>query len=425
MNMKWLIPGLIVVALAIGATFFFNEPEANVSEILISPTKGEFEVSVTATGELKAKNSVNIFGPRGAMRAQIYNMKILQLLPEGTVVQKGMFVAELDKSELNSKIQTSQIDLQKAESQYTQTSLDTALTLSKARDELINLQYAMEEAELRKEQAKYEPPSVRRQEEINFEKSQRGFAQAAKNYVTQENQAVAQMQEVNAELSKAKQTFNEFQQLASEFTIMAPENGMLIYDRDWRGNKTAIGGTVSAWNPVVATLPDLSVMESITYVNEVDIQKIAEGQSVVIGLDADADKELTGVVTAVANIGEQRPNSDAKVFQVSIEINESDSTLRPAMTTSNTIVVAELDSVLSVPLESIHAADSINYVYIKEGNSIVKQEVRLGLLNDNEAIVETGLDEQSVVYMSMPANQEEEPVRMLEPIGTDAIAEVN
>lgn len=423
MNKKWLIPGILVVVLAASATLFIREPEADVSEILISPETGAFEVSVTATGELKAKNSVNIFGPRGAMRAQIYNMKILRLIPEGTVVQKGMFVAELDKSELNSKIQTSQIDLQKAESQYTQTSLDTTMTLSQARDDLINLEYAMEEAELRKEQARYEPPSVRRQEEINFEKAQRGFSQAAKNYVTQQDQAVAKMQEVNAELSKARQTYNEFMQLAGEFTIMAPENGMLIYDRDWRGNKTATGGTVSAWNPVVATLPDLSIMESITYVNEVDIQKIAEGQPVLIGLDADADKQLSGVVTAVANIGEQRPNSDAKVFQVSIEIQESDSTLRPAMTTSNTIVVAELDSVLYIPLETIHAADSINFVYLKEGNAIVKQEVRLGLLNDNEAIVDAGLDESSSLYLSMPGNQEDKSIRFLEPVGDEALAE--
>ena len=402
MKKQWYIVGGLAILLGVSATLFLKEPEGPIAELIVTPEQGPFQVTITATGELKAKNSVNILGPRRARQAEIYEMKILQLIPEGTVVDKGMFVAELDKSELNTKIQTTQIDLQKAESQYTQTSLDTALTLSQARDALINLQYSMEEADLRKEQAKYEPPSVRRQEEINFEKAQRAFDQAAKNYITQRDQAAAKMQEVSADLWKARQKYDELVDLSQEFTIMAPQKGMLIYRRDWRGNKIQIGGTVNAWNPVVATLPDLSVMESITYVNEVDIQKVEEGQSVLVGLDADASKQLTGTVTSVANIGEQRPNSDAKVFQVYIEVNESDSTLRPAMTTSNTIIVADVENAMYVPLECIHASDSLNYVFIKDGGTVVKREVQLGLLNENEAIIKSGLDLNSRVYMSIP-----------------------
>ncbi len=422
MKKRSLILAGIAIVLLVGAALFAREPDEASVELLVHPESGPFQVTVTATGELQAKNSVKIYGPIGARQARIYEMKILQLIPEGTVVEKGAFVGELDQSELNSKIQEAQIELQKAESQYTQTELDTALTLSKARDELINLQYAMEEAELRKEQAQYEPPSVRRQEEINFEKAQRALEQASKNYVTQVDQAIAKMKEVSAELSKATNQHNQFLDLAQEFKITAPENGMLIYKRDWRGNKVTVGGTISAWDPVVATLPDLSVMESITYVNEVDIQKVKEGQEVLIGLDADTDKKLTGSVASVANIGEQRPNSDAKVFQVSIEVNESDSTLRPAMTTSNTIVVAELDSVLYVPLECIHTADSLNFVYLKEGGQIVRQEVELGLLNENEAIVKSGLSSDHQVYMSMPDDPSDLPLRKLESSPIEGLA---
>src|SRR5699024_12094924 len=122
-----------------------------------------------------------------------------------------------------------------------------------------------------------------------------------------------------------------------EFTIYAPENGMVIYQRSRDGSKVTEGSSISAWNPTVAELPDFSVMNSVTYINEVDIQSIRLGQQVDVGLDAMPEKELTGVITDVANIGEQRPNSDSKVFQVVVEINEADTTLRPAMTTSNTI----------------------------------------------------------------------------------------
>lgn len=409
-NALFIAAGLVIVVVA---GFLWDRPAESGAELVVQPTRGPFSVTVTATGELRAKNSVSIYGPSRARQARIYEMKILQLVPEGTVVQKGDFVAELDKSELNSNIQTAQIDLQKAQSLYTQTELDTALTLSKARDELVNLQYAMEEAKLNKEQAAFEAPSVQRQEEINFEKAGRAFEQAKKNYVTQVNQAIAKMSEVGAELSKNQKQHNDLVSIASEFTVMASDNGMVIYDRDWGGTKKRIGSTVSAWNPVVATLPDLSVMQSITYVNEVDIQKVSVGQKVSIALDADADKQLTGVVESVANIGEQRPNSDAKVFEVAIVIHERDSTLRPAMTTSNTILVADLPEALYVPLEAIHTTDSLTFVYVKEGARTVRREVRLGVLNENEVVVEAGLALEDRVLLSAPATVEDAPVDRL------------
>lgn len=423
MKKLWVILAVVGLAVIIGASFLFDDPDEETAELIVQPEIGDFQVAVTATGELQAKNSVEIYGPSSARQAQIYEMKILRLIPEGTVVNKGDFVAELDQSELHTKVQTAEIDLQKAQSLYTQTALDTALTLSQARDELVNLRYSMEEALLRKEQAAYEPPTVQRQEEINYEKAQRSLDQATKNYKTQVDQAIAQMQEVGAELSKAQNAYNNLIEIGKQFTILAPDNGMLIYDRDWSGNKTTVGGTVRAWDPVVATLPDLSVMKSITYVNEVDIQKIKAGQEVQIGLDADSEKKLTGTVTDVANIGEQRPNSDAKVFMVEIEVNESDSTLRPAMTTSNTIIVAEKQDVMRVPLECIHASDSLTFVYQKDGSRILRKEVKLGLLNENEAVIEAGITEDDWLYMSLPENSEELPIVRLDGKTEEAIAE--
>jgi hypothetical protein len=260
----------------------------------------------------------------------------------------------------------------------------------------------MEEARLRMEQATYEAPSVKRQAEIDFEKASRALEQAVENYRTQVRQAEAKMREVEADLSKARSKYEQLENAAREFTILAPENGMVVYRRDWRGQKLTTGGTLNAWDPVVAELPDLSEMESITYINEVDIQKIGTGQSVEIGLDADPGKRLSGTVTRVANIGEQRPNSDAKVFEVAIAVAETDTTLRPAMTTSNTIVVAEVEDALFVPLETVHARDSLTFAFVERGGDTGRQELTLGLMNENEAIVEAGLLTSDRLYLTVP-----------------------
>ena len=415
MKKRWLWLGLVVVAAIVVASLMFRSTGSDTADLFAQPQRGPFQVTVTTTGELKAKNSVKIYGPSSTRQLRIYEMKLLRLVPEGTVVQKGGFVAELDRSELNTKLNDANLELQKAQSQYEQAMLDTSLTLSKERDNQVNLAYAMEEARLKKEQATYEAPSIKRQAEIDFEKAGRALEQAAENYQTQVKQGIAKMREVEAELSKSQNMVGMLVEAGQGFTIMAPENGMVIYKRDWRGQKLTTGGTVNAWDPVVAELPDLSIMESITYVNEVDIQKVNAGQAVYIGLDADPNKKLNGTVTRVANIGEQRPNSDAKVFEVAIEVSQADTTLRPAMTTSNTIVVAEIPEALYIPLETIHTQDTLNFVFVRRGSRVMRQEVLLGLLNENEVIVEAGLDEADRLYLSLPTDTTGMPLERLEP----------
>lgn len=380
----------------------FSGGVASQSDVLISVQRGEFLVLVTTTGELQAKNSIQVMGPENARAANIWQMKIANIVTEGTVVKKGEFVAELDKSEISRNLKDSELSIQKLEAQYEQTKLDSMLTLSQARDELINLKYAEDEKRLVMEQSLYEAPAMKRQSEIDYEKAQRNSEQAAKNYVTKTQQAIAKMRVVEADLMKERQRMELYRKTVGDFTIKAPADGMVVYAREWNGKKKVVGSTINAWEPTVATLPDLREMESITYVTEIDIQKVALHQTVKIKLDADPKKILTGIVTSVGNIGEQRPNSDAKVFEVRIRINESDTTLRPAMTTGNEILVAKLDSVLHIPLECIHTEGTTTFVYQKDGGSVVKKEVKLGLINDNEAVILAGIEEQETLFLSLP-----------------------
>ena len=403
MKKRIFILGTIVLLLL--AVWLFNQSEAtNFIDLYTTPRVGSFEVDVTTTGELRAKNSVEIRGPQGARDFRVNNMPIQRLVPEGSIVKKGDFVAELDRSEIMGKLQDAQLDVQSAESQVIQAQLDTTLTLSQARDNLVNLRFALEERQIEVDQSRYESPAVQRQAEIELDRAKRQLTQETKNYQTKVKQSEAQLREVETELQKKRNEIVKIRQLMDQFTVYAPDQGMIIYRRNWDGSKITEGGQISAWSPVVAELPDFSVMESVTYVNEVDIQKIELGQIVQVGLDAVPDKVLTGIVTNVANIGEQRKNYDSKVFEVVIEINESDSLLRPAMTTSNRIKIASVENALSVPLETIHAEDSLTFVYKREGLDVVLQEVKIGLVNENEVIIERGLNDKDELYLSVPSD---------------------
>lgn len=401
---KHWVKGLAGVLILIAVTGLFTETKDETVDLFVRPTVGPFQVTVTATGELQAKNSVSVYGPANARQQRVYEMQILRLIPEGTVVKKGDFVAELDRSELTSRMKDVELELQQETSEFEQTMLDTMMTLSQAREDQINLRYALEEARIAREQAVYEAPSIQRQAEIDFERAQRAYDQSEINYQTQVRQGEARMREREAQLAKVQKDMDELVALSSQFTISAPQNGMLVYRRDRRGERLVEGGTINAWDPVVAELPDLSTMQTITYINEVDIQKIRVGQPVLIGLDADPDKKLSGTVTRIANIGEQHPDSDAKVFEVIIDVAAVDSSLRPAMTTSNTIVIAQIPEALQIPLEAIYAQDSLSYVYLRKGGGPLRQEIRLGMLNENNATVAAGLEPDDLIYLSAPVD---------------------
>jgi len=366
--------------------------------------QGDFRVVVTTTGELRARKFVQIQGPANAQQAEIWQMKLSSIVPEGTVVKESDVVAELDRSGIAAKAQEVALALQKAEAQYTQAQLDSTLTLSQAREDMRTMEFTLEEKRIAKEQASYEAPSIRRQAEIDYEKAVRALDQAKSNYKTKQKQSVAKMAEVGADVERQRNKLRVVQDVMGSFTIRAPAPGMVIYVREWNGKKKGVGSQVSPWDPTVATLPDLTQMESVTYVNEIDVRKLSSGQPVQISLDSDPTKKLTGKVVSVANVGEQRPNADAKVFEVHITVEQADTTLRPGMTTSNAVETAVIPNALSIPLEAVTNEGSIPFVYKRDGSNVIKQHVETGVMNDNDIVVLKGLEKGDQVLLAPPAD---------------------
>jgi len=390
--------GVVVLALIIYSAMSGKEKEV----VLETEVQyGSFEIAVMITGELQAIRETEIQAPSSLRNRylRIHRVKIQDLIPEGTVVDSGDWVATLDRSEADNSLKDMMDRLEQEESEYMRTKLDTTMQLRQLRDDLINLQFAMEEAEITLEQSQYEPPATIRQEEISLERATRAYNQAKENYGLKEKQAKAEMREAEISLDRDRRSKTMMIDVMKEFDIMAPSSGMVIYKKDWNGQKRTAGTEINTWDLAVATLPDLSTMISMTYVNEIDISKLKKGQKVEIGVDAFPEKKYSGEVTEVANIGQQLPNTDAKVFEVKIELNERDTILRPSMTTSNMVITQVLDSVLFIPLEAVHANDSLTFVFTRDGK---KQVVVLGESNENHIVVDMGLVKGQKLYLSMP-----------------------
>jgi len=405
---KTIVITAIVVAAAFLALFVFNritsvKTEAN---LFAEASEGRFEIAVTTAGELIAENSTDIIAPALTMQRDIraMNVKIQDLVTEGTEVKKGDWIATLDRTQFDNTLKDEQERVVTVRTELDMALLDTAVTLSNLRNQIENQVHTVEEARITLRNSKYEPPTTIRQAEISYDKAQRVLEQLRRSYTLAQAQSDTRIRNIRLRLNRFERRVQDYEEVLAGFIITAPSDGMVIYKKDRLGNKRKTGANINPMDRVVATLPDLSSMLSKIYVSEIDISKIKTGLPVTITVDAFPDKLYNGSVLSVANIGEQLDNSDSKVFEVMIRIAGSDYSLRPSMTTSNKIIIDVLDNVTYIPNECIHTGtDSIPVVYTRNG---LRQVVVPGKANEKEIVIEKGVRAGMVLYREIPENPE-------------------
>ena len=407
MKKKFITTGIVIVAAFI-LLFALTRitSRRNPTEFFTKVQKGQFDITITSAGELTAEKSTDIKGPEIAMGRDIrfFMIKIQDLIPEGTVVKEGDYVATLDRTDLNNSLKDTQTSLTTLQTALDMKLLDTAVVLNDLRDQLKNQKYTVQEAAITLRNSKYEPSPTIRSAEIALDKAQRTLEQLKRSYTQILSQNKADIINQTYWVNKNARRVKDLQEVLAGFTITAPSSGMVIYKKEWSGTKRKVGSMINPFDRVVATLPDLTTMLSKTYVNEIDESKIKNGQTVDISIDAFPQKKFTGKVSYVANIGEKLNNSDDKVFEVQIKIEGADPALRPSMTTGNKIIVKTSKDAIFIPIECVQAGiDSIPFVYTKSG---IKQIVLLGDANEKYVLIEKGLEPGTLIYLNNPENTE-------------------
>ena len=399
---------LIITAVSIAATsialIIFNRifTKEDLSGLFAEAKMGKFEITVLATGELEAEKSVDIKGPEIIQNRNVRssNLKITDMVAEGTEVKEGDFVASLDKTEFENTLRDLEENLTKQYANLEMVLLDTSLTMNNMRDQITNQIHVVSEAKIKLRNSQYETPTTQRQAEISLDKAQRDLEQLKRSYTLSEAQTKMKVRNQRIRIERVEERVKEYKDLISKLTITAPSAGMITYKKDRLGRKRKVGSNIEPQDRVVATLPDLSSMLSKVYVSEIEVNRVKPGQSVFITIDALPGKSYNGKVVTVSNIGEVLANSDSKVFEVLIRLDGSDFTLRPSMTTSNKIAINILDNVTYIPKDCVHTgADGIPVVYTKNG---VKQVVVLGEMNDKDVVIEKGIEPGTIMYLETP-----------------------
>jgi len=438
MKRTLIITGIVAAVIIIGL-IVFNKLVSKKDKVstYVEVSKGLFEVTVSNSGTLLAEKSLDIKGPEiartsdqgggggnrggggmgrgGNMRAA--DFKIQDIIPEGTIVRAGDYIAQLDRTTYDNTLKDELTNLENYQRNLEMKTLDTAVTLSGLRDDIKNQRYVVEEAQITLDQSKYEPPATIRQAAISLDQAKRNLEQLIKGYSLRKAQALADIKQQKLQYTNEVTLVKNLQDFLAKFTITAPSPGIVIYKTDFGGVKRKSGSSINAFDRIVATLPDLTSMISKLYVSEIEVNKVNIGQKVDISVDAIPGKSLSGKVFTIANIGEVLPNSDAKMFEVQVKIDGTDNVLRPAMTTWNKIIIQSYNDAVYIPTECVQTGtDSIPYVFRKNHT---KQIVVLGDMNEKNIIVKKGLEPGTQIYLVEPAEPQKFKI-----VGKELIAEI-
>lgn len=382
-----------------------------ISEKTHTVQSGSFELNLSIKGEVQGKNAVVISLPDELKRRdlRIYQIKIKDMVQEGTIVKKGEWIATLDAAELNQQMQSNKQDLSKYMAELNDAKIDSAIQLTKLREELEEFKYDLAYKQLELEQAKYESPAFQRKKNVEFNKTIRQMEKKRRDYELNRLK-------LKVKTKRTEEQYNQFyvrDSLLKEGLIAcrvkAPKDGMVMYAKLWGGRKLRVGDQISRWMPTIATLPDMSVLVSETYVQEIDIMKIAVGDSVEIYIDALPDKLYSGLISKIANIGQELPGFDTKVFKVLIDMNENGKEIKPSMTTDNRIILTSLDNVVKIPRNCLFSDNGDNYVYLKSEGKIWKKRVVPGPDNSEEVVINSGLNKEDKIYTTAPKDAESIP----------------
>jgi multidrug efflux pump subunit AcrA (membrane-fusion protein) len=397
-----LLPLFVIILIFLGYRFFMADT-VDKDEMVVAE-KGRFEYYVVSMGELEAHESKDIMIPDVLLNrtVRIRQIAINDLVREGTEVKKGDYVATLDPSEVEEHLKSTQETLDMLYANLENAKMDSSLNLTDARDAIRRSHDNVLDAEVKVEQSVYESKAVQRQAAIELEMARRQMEQKKRNYQQQKRKNELSVRRIEDNIRQEEQQMETLQQLKRDLVIKAPSGGVVVYVREWDGEKKKVGDMVSRWDPRIALLPDLSTILSVTYVKEIDVNEIHEGMAVKITIDAFPEEEFNGVVRTVANIGQEIEGQFLNGFKVEIEVNPNGFDLLPGMTSTNRFIIQAIDNQLMIPRDVVFVEENEQVVYKKTPLGIVRQEVKIEGENEKMVRVTEGLSEGDKILKHPP-----------------------
>jgi len=409
---KYIILGTAIAV--IGLTFYLVFQIKPGSEKSYKIKRGNLEVVVNCKGEVRGEKYTEINLPAVICDEDlhIYQFKIADAILEGKVVKKGDYIAKLDDSQIMTNLRNMMQEKEKIDSDLRDAVLDSAVTLSQRREAINNAWLDLEYLKIDLEQSKFESEAYQRKTQMRYQKAEIEVDKIGRNYLLEKNRLKLRVTRHKDRVAQYQGRITKYQTALASTTITTPEDGIVMFAKDRNGKSYGKDSQIDIWRPSIATLPDMSIAITETFVREIDISKIDLGDSVRIAIDALPEKVFWGKVIKIANIGEDHKDFDMKVFRVIIRFERSDKDMKPGMNANSDIIIASYQDKLLVPRKAIFTKNGRQIVYLKKGGNITEQEIEIAVENEQFGVVNKVIEEGDVVLLFQPEEFKTEPEKV-------------
>ena len=346
----WWAAGAIIIIAIIVWLFSGGKEEKQISFSFEKAAPANIQIGVTATGTIEPVTSVTVGTQVSGIVSRIY-------VDYNSVVKKGQVIAELDKTNLTSELNTAKANLASAQS---------------------SLNY--ETDNYKRYKTLYSKGLVSADE---YESAKLSYDKALQTVVSQKEQ-----------LTKAQTNLGYA-------TITSPIDGVVLSKAVEEGQTVAASFNTPELFSIAKDLKDMRVIADI---DEADIGEVKEGENVKFTVDAFPNDTFEGVVTQVRQ--EATTTNNVVTYEVVISAPNADLKLKPGLTANVTIFTAEKNNVLSVPSKALRYTPTVetigkkykiqdcngkNKVWTLEGNVLKAHAVQIGISDGSHTEIISGI----------------------------------
>lgn len=363
---------------------------------------GLFEIILHAKGELRAAESTPVKPPPGSQNPRT----IEWMVPDNSWVTRGEVVARFDASSAERGTRNIGIELSKVDIQVLAKQRELQRQLGELGNELelVDIEKIMADKFTMDNELAYSRHEIidaMRDKALLDYRS--GHLEGKKD--TYRDREGAEVAVLNAARATQESKFQEHKMQLDSSEIKAPHDGFFVYEKTWFGQKIDIGSTVFPGNKI-ASIPNLEKMEAVLDVLETEAVGIVENLPAVVIVDAFPDRPLRGTVTKIsATASPIERNSPVKYFTVTVTLDKADPEwIMPESQVTATIAIKRIEDTIFVPNQTIFSDGSGDWVLVRKGGRLEKQEVELGLRGANRSQIISGLEKDAEIALFPPAD---------------------
>ncbi|OOF69244.1 efflux RND transporter periplasmic adaptor subunit [Rodentibacter caecimuris] len=377
MKKKIIIVSILFLAITAVTYFFIIQHNSQPDYLTESVHRGNLEQNVIASGSIESINEVDVGAQVSGKITKLY-------VTLGQNVKKGDMIASIDSTTQINNLNSKKAQLSSYQAQLN--AKQTALNVAQSSFNRLNKLYQQKATSF---------------DELNN----------AKNTLESARSEVLSLQE---SIKQAEIEVDTAQTNVDYTKITSPIDGTVI------STPISEGQTVNSaqTTPTIVKVADLTRMRIKPEISEGDITKVKAGQAVSFSILSDNNTQYQAIINSVdpatTTISDNTSTSSstsssttsAVYYYANIIVDNPDLTLRIGMTTENKIKIAEVKDVLLISTLALQKQQDKTFVDVLNGNKKERREVEVGIQNDFQTEIKSGLNEGDKVIISQVESNE-------------------